>query len=468
MLFNSIEFAIFLPIVFVLYWFVTNRNIKFQNILIIAASYLFYGWWDWRFLSLIVFSSSIDFFVGLRLKNCNISGKRKALLWLSILVNLGFLGFFKYFNFFAESFANAFTLLCKPIEAQRLNIILPVGISFYTFQTLSYTIDVYKRKLEPTRDIFAFFAFVSFFPQLVAGPIERAVNLLPQFYSKRKFCFENGIKGLHEIMWGLFKKIVIADNLAYYVNTIYGDVHGFSGLPLFWASLFFSFQIYCDFSGYSSIAIGTARLFGFELMINFKRPYLSTSFTEFWRRWHISLSTWFRDYVYIPIGGNRRGTLRAKINVLVTFLVSGFWHGANWTFIAWGGAHGMLNLFKFKKVADKVPRFLLIAIVFFISILTWVLFRAENFSDAIYIYQSMFDLSNTKLIGISTMERLSFLKLFGFVFVLFVIDFVYEYQFIRKDKKIKYNTSFIFTILLMIAIYIFGAFEQQEFIYFQF
>ena len=336
MFFNSIDFAIFLPIVFFLYWFVVNKNLKLQNFLIVVASYLFYGWWDWRFLSLIVFSTLIDYSVGVRLsKEENIS-KRKILLWISIIVNLGFLGFFKYYNFFLDNFITAFSFFGTSINVQGLNIILPVGISFYTFQTLSYTIDVYKRKLEPTKDFIAFASFVSFFPQLVAGPIERATNLLPQFYKKRNFEYDKAVDGLRQILWGLFKKMVVADNSAKIANEIFNNSADYSGSTLVLGAIFFTFQIYGDFSGYSDIAIGTSRLFGFNLKQNFAFPYFSRDIAEFWRRWHISLSTWFRDYLYIPLGGSRGGTWMKVRNTFIIFIVSGFWHGANWTFIVWG------------------------------------------------------------------------------------------------------------------------------------
>jgi D-alanyl-lipoteichoic acid acyltransferase DltB (MBOAT superfamily) len=308
MLFNSIDFAIFLPLVFILYWFATNKSLKLQNFLLVAASYLFYGWWDWRFLSLILFSTLVDYLVGIGLSKQENQHKRKVLLWTSILVNLGFLGFFKYYNFFLDNFITAFTFFGTEIKSNSLNIILPVGISFYTFQTLSYSIDVYKRKLEPTKDFVAFSAFVSFFPQLVAGPIERATHLLPQFYKKRTFDYSKAVDGMRQILWGLFKKIVIADNCAEYANLIFNNSADYSGSTLVLGALFFTFQIYGDFSGYSDIAIGTSRLFGFDLMRNFNFPYFSRDIAEFWRRWHISLSTWFRDYLYIPLGGSRGGT----------------------------------------------------------------------------------------------------------------------------------------------------------------
>ena len=352
MLFNSIDFAIFLPVVFFLYWFVVNKNLKFQNALIVFVSYVFYGWWDWRFLSLIIFSTLVDYLVGQKLRTEEKQSKRKVLLWTSIIVNLGFLGFFKYYNFFLENFVDAFSLLGMQINANSLNIILPVGISFYTFQTLSYTIDVYKKKLEPTKDFIAFSAFVCFFPQLVAGPIERATNLLPQFYKKRTFEYHKAIDGLRQILWGLFKKVVIADNCAEFANQIFNNSADMNGSTLVLGAIFFTFQIYGDFSGYSDIAIGTSRLFGFDLKQNFATPYFSRDIAEFWRRWHISLSTWFRDYLYIPLGGNRVNTLRKKTNLIITFTVSGLWHGANWTFVIWGLINGVY-LIAFKGLNIK-------------------------------------------------------------------------------------------------------------------
>jgi D-alanyl-lipoteichoic acid acyltransferase DltB (MBOAT superfamily) len=342
--FNSIDFAIFLPIVFILYWSVTNKNLKLQNLLIVVASYVFYGWWDWRFLSLIVFSTIVDYTLALKLKIEENQLKKKVLLWTSIFVNLGLLGFFKYYNFFLDNFITAFSFFGREIKTNSLNIILPAGISFYTFQTLSYTIDVYKRKLEPTKDFIAFSAFVSFFPQLVAGPIERATNLLPQFYRKRNFDYSKAVDGMRQILWGLFTKIVIADNCAEFANQIFNNSADMNGSTLVLGALFFTFQIYADFSGYSNIAIGTSRLFGFNLMRNFACPYFSRDIAEFWRRWHISLSTWFRDYLYIPLGGSRGGTLMKVRNSFIVFVVSGFWHGANWTFIVWGALNAIYFL----------------------------------------------------------------------------------------------------------------------------
>jgi D-alanyl-lipoteichoic acid acyltransferase DltB (MBOAT superfamily) len=344
MLFNSIDFAIFLPLVFILYWFINKKHLRFQNIFLLIASYIFYSWWDWRFLSLIIFSTVVDYSVGISLSYKKNLLTRKLLLITSLVVNLGFLGFFKYYNFFIDNFREAFSFFGGEFNANSLRIVLPVGISFYTFQTLSYTIDVYRQKIKPTKSFIAFAAYVSFFPQLVAGPIERATNLLPQFLNKRKFDYNKAINGMRQILWGLFKKIVIADSCAVYVNDIFANYSIHSGSTLVLGAILFAFQIYGDFSGYSDIAIGTARLFGFNLMRNFAFPYFSRDIAEFWRRWHISLSTWFRDYLYIPLGGSRGNTANKIRNIFIIFIVSGFWHGANWTFIVWGALNAIYFL----------------------------------------------------------------------------------------------------------------------------
>lgn len=346
MLFNSIQFVIFLPIVFLLYWYVFDRFIKesrhqlwLQNVFVVLASYVFYGWWDWRFLVLIAFTSFCSWGSGILIGNAKT--KRIAKLWttLNIVVNLGILAIFKYYDFFVLEFANLFHI---STEGLLLKLILPVGISFYTFQSLSYSIDVYRNKIAPTKDIVAFFAFISFFPQLVAGPIERATNLLPQFLKKREFEYSMARDGMRQILWGLFKKIVVADNCASYVDQVYSCYQTQSGSVLLLTAILFSFQIYCDFSGYSDIAIGTAKLFGIKLMSNFRMPYFSRDIAEFWRRWHISLNTWFRDYVYIPLGGSRVNKIKVIRNTFVIFLLSGLWHGANWTYILWGMYHALL------------------------------------------------------------------------------------------------------------------------------
>ena len=482
MLFNSIDFAIFLPIVFLLYWFAANKNLKLQNFLIVVASYLFYGWWDWRFLSLILFSTLIDYSVGVRLsKEDNIS-KRKILLWISILVNLGFLGFFKYYNFFLDNFVTAFSFFGTPINAQGLNIILPVGISFYTFQTLSYTIDVYKRKLEPTKDFIAFTAFVSFFPQLVAGPIERATNLLPQFYKKRTFDYDKAADGLRQILWGLFKKVVIADNSAQITNEIFNNSADYSGSTLVLGAIFFTFQIYGDFSGYSDIAIGTSRLFGFNLKQNFAFPYFSRDIAEFWRRWHISLSTWFRDYLYIPLGGSRGGTWMKVRNTFAIFIVSGFWHGANWTFIVWGALNALyflplLLLNKNRANTDTVAKgkyfpsfkeFYQIGITFSLTVLAWIFFRAENIGHAWSYLSTIFSKSLFSIPHFSGMRDALITLILITIFI--AVEWVgrnEQYAIENIGLKWKKITRWAFYLIVIFTIIIFGG-KQQEFIYFQF
>lgn len=479
MLFNSIDFAIFLPIVFVLYWFITYKNLKVQNLLIVAASYFFYGWWDWRFLGLILFSTVLDYLIGITLGKETNARKRKLLLTTSLLVNLGFLGFFKYYDFFLDNFVTAFSFFGQDINPDRLNIVLPVGISFYTFQTLSYTIDVYKKKLPPTKDFVAFAAFVSFFPQLVAGPIERATNLLPQFYKKRKFDYLQAKDGLRQILWGLTKKIVIADNAAYYANLIFNDHEAYSGSTLLIGAFFFAFQIYGDFSGYSDVAIGTSRLFGFNLMQNFAFPYFSRDIAEFWRRWHISLSTWFRDYLYIPLGGSRGG-LKMKIrNTMIIFIVSGFWHGANWTFIIWGALNAIYFLplmlldknrvhtdivAKGKYLPDLRELFQML-ITFFITLIAWIFFRAKNVSTAIDYITQMF---TENLFSVPTILPL---KVLAFIGLLLLVEWLQR----TKQHGLEFDTHtriplfvrWIFYMGLISLIILFSG-EQQQFIYFQF
>ena len=482
MLFNSLDFAVFLPIVFVLYWFVTKHNLKLQNSLIVAASYVFYGWWDWKFLGLIIFSTLLDYSIGRRLKNEENQRIRKALLWTSIIVNLGFLGFFKYYNFFLDNFIAAFSFFGQEIQANSLNIILPVGISFYTFQTLSYTIDVYKKKLEPTEDLVAFSAFVCFFPQLVAGPIERATNLLPQFYKRRTFEYDKAVDGMRQILWGLFKKVVIADNCAEYANLIFNNYQDYNGSALLLGAIFFTFQIYGDFSGYSDIAIGTSRLFGFNLMQNFATPYFSRDIAEFWRRWHISLSTWFRDYLYIPLGGSRGGTMMKVRNTFIIFLVSGFWHGANWTFIVWGGLNALYflpllllkrNRTNLRVVAEgrMLPNFrelIQMGTTFLLTVLAWVFFRAESVTNAFAYLSGVIRYSLFSIPDVSAKEQV--LELLLLITFLIILEFIQrEERFALDLSKLKnrYLRQVIyFTIVFLILAFQVG--KKQEFIYFQF
>jgi len=478
MLFNSLEFAVFLPLVFAAYWLLASKGVKVQNLLLLIASYVFYGWWDYRFLSLIIFSSIVDFWVGKKMAAAKEEVRRRSYLYLSLFTNLGLLGFFKYYNFFIDSFVDAFTLMGQSIDPGRLSIILPVGISFYTFQTLSYSIDIYRKKLTPTADPVAFFAYVSFFPQLVAGPIERATNLLPQFMRERKFTYAAGADGMRQILWGLFKKVVIADNCAEYVNLIFTDPSAYNGSTLLLAAVLFAFQIYGDFSGYSDIAIGTARLFGFKLMQNFAFPYFSRDMAEFWRRWHISLSTWFRDYLYIPLGGSRGSQVQQIRNVFIIFVVSGFWHGANWTFIIWGALNALyfLPLLLLKKnrnhlavVANdralpSVSEFISMLVTFIFTVLAWIFFRAESVGQALDYLANIF--SSTLFKMPESAPRLTL----GLLMIFIVIEWwgrrgqyalerinLFSYQFIRWSVYL----------ILALMIFVFAG-TQQEFIYFQF
>ncbi|TYB76869.1 MBOAT family O-acyltransferase [Bizionia myxarmorum] len=476
MLFNTVDFAIFLPIVFVLYWFVFNKALKVQNVFLICVSYFFYACWDWHFLGLILLSSLVDYYVGRYLAHTIDKNKRKLGLIVSLVTNLGILAYFKYYNFFVESFIDGFTLFGASLEASTLQIILPVGISFYTFQTLSYTIDVYRNNIKPTQNIIAFLAFVSFFPQLVAGPIERASNLLPQFTKVRRFNYSSSVDGLKLILLGLFQKMVIADNCAVIVNQIFMNYSEQSGSTLFFGAFFFAFQIYGDFSGYSNIAIGSARILGFNLMQNFNMPYLSRNLGEFWRRWHISLSTWFRDYVYIPLGGNRGSKGKVIRNVFIVFLVSGLWHGANWTFVIWGLIHALCFIplviigsnAKFQSTADKgrylpsLKTIFQIGLTFFIVVLAWVFFRSENVSHALLYIKGMFNWSLMSMPQVS-----KGLILFLVVYMIF--------EWLQRDKIHMLDISFIKSKPIRILIYytlvfivFYFAGNTQPFIYFQF
>lgn len=482
MLFNSIDFAVFLPVVFTIYWFVVNRNLRLQNFLIVVASLIFYGWWDWRFLSLILFSAVVDYLIGRKLSTEESPTTRKVLLWISILVNLGFLGFFKYHNFFLDNFVTAFSFFGSEIKANSLNIILPVGISFYTFQTLSYTIDVYRKKLTPTKDFIAFLAFVSFFPQLVAGPIERATNLLPQFFKKRVFDYSKAVDGMRQILWGLFKKIVIADNCAEFANLIFNNSADYSGSTLVFGAIFFTFQIYGDFSGYSDIAIGTSRLFGFDLKQNFAFPYFSRDMAEFWRRWHISLSTWFRDYLYIPLGGSRGGIWMKVRNTFIIFIVSGFWHGANWTFIVWGALNAVyflpllltknnrnnLDVVAQGKYLPSIREFSSMTITFGLTVFAWIFFRANSMGHAINYIAEIF---SSTLFTVPDFEGIGrAFRLFLLVIIFMLVEWrgrsdKYALEKLGLQWRRPIRRALYFAIIILL--FWFGQNEQQ-FIYFQF
>jgi len=485
MLFNSITFALFLPIVFLLYWFVFQRNLKAQNLFVVFASYVFYAWWDWRFLLMIIFTSFCSWYSGILMQRADnqqitpLNLSRKFLSISNIVLNLGILGVFKYYNFFVESFISVFASFGLHIQPHTLKVILPVGISFYTFQALSYSIDVYKRKIEPTKDIVAFFAYIGFFPLLVAGPIERATNLLPQFFKKRTFDYEKTVDGMRQILWGLFKKIVIADNCATYVNMVFENPQNQTGSTLFLGAVFFAFQIYGDFSGYSDIAIGVARLFGINAMRNFNYPYFSRDIAEFWRRWHISLTTWFRDYVYIPLGGSRVSKIKVVRNTFIIFLVSGFWHGANWTFITWGAFHAILflplillnqnrkytNIVAEGKIFPNVKEFFQMGLTFLLVVIAWVFFRANSIGQAFEYFEGMIQFDTLR-----ASYRIFMMKETWFILGMIIVEWIgrknqFGFEKIGINWKPVFRYAMYYAIILLIFLF---AGKEQVFIYFQF
>lgn len=479
MLFNSFEFLIFLPAVFLLYWFVF-KPLKWQNLFVVAASYLFYGWWDWRFLILIAITTFCSYASGLLIQKYSGRRRHQRIVCASnILLNLIILGIFKYLNFFGENFALLLDALGFKCDWVTLDILLPVGISFYTFQALSYTIDVYRGNIQPTRNIVAFFAFISFFPQLVAGPIERATNLLPQFLAPRRFDYAKAVDGMRQILWGLFKKMVVADNCAVAVNMIFGQYQSFDGLTLFIGALLFTFQIYGDFSGYSDIAIGTARLFGINLMRNFNYPYFSRDIAEFWRRWHISLTTWFRDYLYFPLGGSRRGKWKSICNTFIIFLVSGMWHGANWTFICWGAYNAALFLpllisghnrrytgvVAQGRLLPSLKELLQMAVTFLLVVIGWIIFRAENINDA-FNYITLMVTDFTPCVPQHGKSALFYAAL------LLVVEWLHrdrQFGLQINDGGLLARRTVRWTIYVILALFtLLCAGTQEEFIYFQF
>ncbi|MEH6538375.1 MAG: MBOAT family O-acyltransferase [Psychroserpens sp.] len=469
MLFNSIDFLIFFPVVFAIYWMLKNSVSK-QNILLLISSYVFYGWWDWRFLSLIVYSSFIDYIAGLKIENSTTKKQRKRWLLLSLVSNLGLLAIFKYYNFFADSFSQAMSTLGWQVDDLTLNIILPVGISFYTFQTLSYTIDIYRKNIKPTQNLVVFFTYVSLFPQLVAGPIERASNLIPQIKNKRVFKSSQFKDGIFQIIVGLFRKIVIADNLAIYVDTVYGSPELHNGSSLLLATVFYAFQIYYDFSGYSDIAIGTAKLLGFNFNQNFNFPYFSKSITEFWRRWHISLSSWLKDYLYISLGGNRKGIKITYRNLLITMLIGGLWHGSSWNFVIWGAIHGValaIEKYTFSKLKIKNFNVLGTLWTFLVVLLSWVFFRAQDLSSATLIMKRIFSFDYTMpFIGnINTVTIALLMLALGLSFDVFIFRRKVALEYYGSTIKTSSLAVFVSIVIILLALF---YSTSNNFIYFQF
>lgn len=478
MVFNSIAFAFFLPLVFCGYWFISRRSVRWQNAFLIAASYFFYGWWNWRFLILLAFTSLVDFSVGYRLNRSENPIHRRLLLGVTLVSNLSVLFFFKYFNFFADSARELMTACGWRADFVTIKVLLPVGISFYTFQSLSYTIDVYQRKMKGSENLIDFLAFVSFFPQLVAGPIERAPHMLPQFARQREFDYHRAVMGVRRILYGLFKKMVIADNLAILADQVFDQAGAFHGISSAIGILAFTFQIYCDFSGYSDIALGTARLFGFELMENFRAPYFSITLREFWRRWHISLSTWFRDYVYIPLGGNKVSTPRRIYNLFVTFILSGLWHGAQWTFVIWGFIHWL-----FLAVEELMPgapesfisRNARRVLTFIIVCIAWVFFRARTLQEAL---QMLYHTATRPAGGesISALMRATYhTELFAVYFLcVFILFCILEWLMRKETFDLVMNRMPTLarrsSYLVLVILIIFWGFKDSApvFIYFKF
>lgn len=479
MLFNSINFAIFYPIVFLIYWLTLKNKLKAQNIFLLLTSCFFYACWDWRFLFLLLFSTALCYFGGLKIDGAISKHKRKIWLVISVVINIGFLAFFKYFNFFIESFQEFLLLFGLKPHIHTLQIILPVGISFYTFHGLSYVIDIYYDKIKPTRNWVNYSLFVSFFPLLVAGPIERATHLLPQLEKVRVFDYKKVVDGLKQILWGLFKKVVVADNCAEYVNMVFNSSDQYSGSTLVLAAILFAIQIYGDFSGYSDMALGTARMLGIELLQNFKYPYFSRNIAEFWRRWHVSLSSWFRDYLYIPLGGSREGMPKTLRNTYIIFLVSGFWHGANWTFVVWGLLHAIfqtpsillkknrkyIDIVSHGKIIPSLMDIFNITVTFILVVFAWIFFRADSINDAFgYIAHIPVNLFFLPIYYTKTLITI------GMVLFMLGVEWLgKEHRYALEGFGEKFNVvfrwGFYYLIILLIVLF---AGSEQNFIYFQF
>ena len=476
MLFNSWIFLAYLPIVFCLYWFVFNKSVKQQNAFLAIASFVFYGWWSVKFLSLLFLSLLVDFFVGYYLQKTQKEHFRKSLITFSLLFNIGLLAFFKYYNFFTDALKEFLLLLGWNADFVTLRVILPVGISFYTFQSLSYTIQVYRRKMQATNDIISYAAYISFFPQLVAGPIEKAIDFLPQFLQKRVFDYPKAVQGIRLMLWGFFKKVVIADTCAFYANLTFNNYHQYDAPILIMGAVYFAFQIYCDLSGYTDIARGLAKLLGFDLIINFKYPYFSRNIAEFWRRWHISLSSWFRDYLFIPLGGSYGTKNKTIRNTIIVFLVSGLWHGANFTFIVWGALHALyylplLVLNKTKSISKEIvasnkampsfKEFLYILFTFILVTIAWVFFRSNTCYDALAYLNNMLHIKEFSVLGKKDALAL--------VIVLLIFDWLGRHQDNTLDAIIQRFPKWRYLIYLLLGVFILANFSKQaSFIYFQF
>lgn len=486
-LFNSLAFLVFLPVVFCLYWFIFNKRLRWQNSLLLIASYFFYGWWSWKFMGLLALSTFLDYVYGFSVASIN-RKKARLFLWLSVINNLGILALFKYYNFFVQQFQQGFELLGLHIHPVILEIGLPIGISFYTFHGMSYVFDIYRGKIKPISNFVDYAVFVSFFPLLVAGPIERATHLLPQIQQKRNFSYTQAAQGCRLIVWGMFKKVVIADSLAVIADQIFNNYHQYNGITLVLGAIAFSFQIYGDFSGYSDIALGTAKLFGFELLSNFRFPYFSRDIAEFWRRWHISLSSWFRDYLYVPLGGSKQGKGKAVRNTFIIFLVSGFWHGASWNFIAWGFIHAcgflpLLLLNRNRKHVNEVvaehralpnsKELLQMLTTFGFVTFAWIFFRIHDLGDAIDYTKNIF--TNFYHWG----EAVPFLFIFYYILPLLALDWLFRRN--ERDLKVKVTNRNVlmafssrivqYTIFTLTTLFLLNAIIQKDnvsFIYFQF
>lgn len=473
MTFASVEYLIFFSVVFLIYW-ILGKNKNIQNLLIVISSLVFYGWWDWRFLGLLLITTLSTYYGGYMIQRYEGNKRKQKLISIGIIIiNLGILFFFKYYNFFMESFIDTFSLFGKKLSVSTIKVILPVGISFYTFTALSYTIDIYQKKITATKDIIAYSAYTMFFPSILSGPISRATKQLPQYFQKRKFGYSKAVEAVKFIIMGAVMKLCLADRLGIYVDTVYNNFMQHNGTTLLLTSVLYTIQIYGDFAGYSLMAIGYGKLLGIELQTNFERPYFAKTVTEFWRRWHISLTTWFRDYIYFPLGGNKVPKLRWMVNIMIVFVVSGLWHGAAYTFLIWGAFHGLCMIIerqiygkKMKEINDRltIPNIIRILITFYIVSFAWIFFRAESFNDAMYIIKSIMTKHGKVFLDINTL-----LMAFIAFIIVFMYDFTHEYGVKLKLLDSNYRIIRFATATLLICYIIgFGVLNSGSFIYFQF